>query len=142
MQITRKFYKITYWDEELYHRLSQQYNFHVDLVEDLMLELTRSANYTCDMIRRHLLPQFRQETGVLLIEAGIDMNMQTPTYRAEYQESERSLEPYPGLKRFLRERANRDLHFGVGINWRDPEFIEYEQKHFAAWLEQYQEGLD
>ncbi|MFV2045351.1 MAG: hypothetical protein ACC700_19225, partial [Anaerolineales bacterium] len=42
--VTRKFYQITEWDPDRYHRLFREYEFHVDLVGDLVLELTRAAN--------------------------------------------------------------------------------------------------
>lgn len=139
MQVTRKFYKIPNWDPELYDGLLKQYNFHVDLVEDLMLELTRAANFVCDMIRRYILSSFRLEEGVLLIQSGMDMDMQVTTYRTEYQGDERSLMPYPGLAQFLVERSDRDLCFGAGISSSDPEFIELERRQFEAWLKQYAE---
>ena len=49
--MTRKFYKITEWGEERYRFLLRQYEYHVGLVSDLMLELTRAANLICDEVR-------------------------------------------------------------------------------------------
>ena len=42
--VTVKFYQIREHDEERYKRLGKAYGFHVGLVDDLMLELTRAAN--------------------------------------------------------------------------------------------------
>src|ERR1700730_178747 len=40
--LTVKFYQSREWDEERYERLGKNYDFHVALVDDLMLELTRA----------------------------------------------------------------------------------------------------
>ena len=36
---TRKFYQVEQWDQPLYAKLAKQYDFHVGIVSDLMLEL-------------------------------------------------------------------------------------------------------
>ena len=36
------------WDPPVYKKLAAQYEYHVDIVSDLMLELTRTANLVCD----------------------------------------------------------------------------------------------
>lgn len=122
---THKFYRIKEWNPERYRQLTREYNFHVDLVQDLMLELTRAANYTCDMVRRFIFPSYRLSEGVLLVESGMYMDMSYVTHRSEYRAAERVLYPYPGLKQFLVDRKNRDLSFGVGIDTNDSEFIEH-----------------
>jgi hypothetical protein len=48
---TEKFYRRGYGDRELAPILMQEYDYHIDLVVDLTLELTRSANYICDKVR-------------------------------------------------------------------------------------------
>lgn len=60
---TREFYKIDEWNPELYHELLKQYEYHVDLVDDLMLELTRAANFICDEVRASILRSFRLDDG-------------------------------------------------------------------------------
>lgn len=112
--ITKKFYKIPEWNPELYSRLSNEYEFNVDLVEDLMLELTRAANYVCDKIRQHLFVSYRIKEGVLIVESGPNMSFEFVKYRVEYKEDERTLRPYPGLDEFLTIRAERDMYFGEG----------------------------
>lgn len=114
--ITEKFYKIREWNPPVYHRLLRRYEFHVALVQDLMLELTRAANYVCDRVRQFILPTYRLSEGVLLVESGPTMEMKWVRYRVEYQEDERSLHPYPGLQQFLLDRANRDVHFDEGVD--------------------------
>jgi len=114
MFITDKFYKINRWDEKLYANLVNEYNFHVDLVEDLVLELTRAANYVCDNVRRFLLPSFRVSEGLLLVTYGPCMDLSFKTVRTEYRGQERILQPYPGLERFKEVRTSRDFCFGAG----------------------------
>lgn len=108
----RKFYKINDWDEEPYARLSKQYDDTVDLIGDLLCELTRAANYVCDQIRRFLIPSYRLSEGVLLIEGGPYMDMSYKNYRVEYRGEERVAVPYPGLEQFKTARFGRDLYFG------------------------------
>lgn len=112
--ITAKFYEITEWDPPRYHKLLQEYNFHVDLIGDLVLELTRAANYVSDRVREYLFPGFRLEEGVILVDSGPYMDLKYISHRVEYREGERVDVPYPGLDDFKAKRATRDYHFGVG----------------------------
>lgn len=109
---TRKFYKIDDWDEELYRRLFVEYEQHVDVVQDLTLELTRAANYVCDQARRFVDRSYRMQEGVLLVESGPGMDLKYRLYRPEYRGDQRSPMPYPGLEQFSKIRANRDVSFG------------------------------
>jgi hypothetical protein len=111
MFATRKFYKIQEWDKIYYNKLSAEYDYHVDLVQDLMLELTRAANYVCDNVRRFIMPSYRLATGVILVTSGPHMDFKYHTYRVEYREEERTLIPYPGLNQFKKIRINRDRSF-------------------------------
>ena len=52
MWITDKFYQILEWNPERYEQLSKQYDYHVGMVDDLMLELTRAGNLICDRVER------------------------------------------------------------------------------------------
>ena len=114
MFVTEKFYKIDEWNSELYSHLHKEFIFHVDLVQDLMFELTRAANYICDKVRRFIIPSFRIKEGVLLVTYGPCMDMSFKTVRTEYRGDERILIPYPGLIDFKIVRKNRDRHFGEG----------------------------
>lgn len=42
------------FDPELEHAMVEKYNFHIALLEDLVLELSRAANYVCDKFREHI----------------------------------------------------------------------------------------
>ena len=111
--MTRKFYNINEWDEERYARLAKEYDFHVDLVEDLQLELTRAANLIADRVRQHLTLSYRLAKGHLLVEYGPTEKFSFHQVVVQYQPEERERQfPYPGLQAFLAERAQRDLHFG------------------------------
>lgn len=125
---TKKFYKIDEWNEELYERLGRMYEFHVDLVQDLMMELTRAANYVCDKIREFIDLSFRLNQGALIVESGPYMDLSWRQHRAEYRGDERTNFPYPGIEEFKRIRKTRDYAFGVGVSTEDPEFLEWYRK--------------
>lgn len=111
---TEKFYKIPDWDESKYNRLLKKYNYHVDLVQDLLLELTRAANYICHKVREYIIPSFRLEEGMLIVTSGPHMgDFSFRKYKTKYRGNERTAIPYPGLKKFKDIRANRDFKFGV-----------------------------
>jgi len=74
--ITRRFYKIQEWDEKKYNFLLNKYNFHIDLLHDLVILLTGSANRMIDLIRKHLNMSYMQENGRLMLHFGLDMNLQ------------------------------------------------------------------
>ncbi len=118
---TEKFYHIDDWDPPLYKRLYRKFEFHVDLVEDLFLELTRAANYVCDRARQFIDPTFRLQEGLILAESGPYMNMTFRQHRLEYSGEERVLYPYPKLEQFKIDRKHRDLHFGEGFSTDEPE---------------------
>ena len=114
---TKKFYKrLEEWDEEKYDQLSKQFDFHVDLVQDLMFEITRAANYLCDQIRKQLSSSFRINEGVLLIVTGPDMSFSYQTVRLEYNTTDQAIIKYPGLEKFMETRQERGYHFGNGVS--------------------------
>jgi len=125
MLYTRKFYKVDRWDEKLYSDLHKQYEYHVYLVEDLVVELTRAANYVCDKIRKFLLPSFMVNEGILLITYGPTFELVYLTRKVEYVGDERVGIPYPGLEKFKEIRTTRDFCFSTGKSWEDPEFLEF-----------------
>ena len=117
-----KFYKNYYYDRcrnpkeysyEKEKNALEKYNYHVALIEDLVLELTRAANYICDQIRNYIFEAFRIEEGVLLVTRGDILGYQT--YRIEYRGDERTEFPYLGLRKFMEQRETRDLHIGESI---------------------------
>lgn len=132
--LTHKFYKIPEWDPERYNRLAKEFDFHVTVVEDLMLELTRAGNYVCDQIRQFLGSDYRLDKGYLLVESGPSMDLKIQTIRTEYRGEERTMKPYTSLKEFLRQRNSRDYSFGAGMSSSDPAFLEHERRYYESWL--------
>ncbi len=114
MLATKKFYQIREWNPEEYERLSRLHEFHIHLVQDLMLELTRAANYICDRVRERFFPTFRLHEGILLVTDGPYMDMTYRTRRCEYRGQERTERPYSGLAAFKSVREHRDHRFGHG----------------------------
>lgn len=111
---TCRFYKLRVWDKNTYDELAHEYGFHCALIEDLVLELTRAANYLCDMVREHLFPGFRVQDGALLVERGPGMELKNEIVRVEYRGSERTPKPYRGIEDFLERRSTRDYSLGFG----------------------------
>lgn len=97
--------------EERSERLLKVYEEHVDLVEDLVLELTRAANYICDRVRETLDPSFRLDEGAATATYGPTMELKFITVRPEYRNEERTPVPYPGLEKFKSVRLDRDFCF-------------------------------
>lgn len=125
MFYTRKFYQISEWNEEKYEKLGKRYEFHVDLVEDLMLELTRGTNYICDIVRQYIDPVFRLNEGLILVESGPYMDMSFRQHKVMYRGEERISILYPGINEFKKIRNKRDYSFGIGSDADDPEFLEW-----------------
>lgn len=112
---TEKFYKTDEWNRERYDTLSRQYDYHVDLVQDLVLELTRAANLILDQVRTYIVPSYRLGEGRLSVKSGPDEHLRWKEVVVEYDSEERVTErPYPGLQAFLTARERRDMFFGKG----------------------------
>jgi TIR domain len=114
---TIMFYKLQ-WNSPTYDEDFKLYKYHVGLVQDLMLELTRAANYICDAIRHFIDPTYRTLKGKVVVrqEWVMDENNNLLDYVIffpEYKDQERTLHPYPGLEQFKVDRESRDICFGV-----------------------------
>jgi hypothetical protein len=109
---TEKFYKRGGFvsNDEFDLRLKRFYH-HVEIVEDLFLELTRASNYICDRVRETISPTFRLNEGVIIVSYG---TLTLTQERPEYYGDERTNAPYPGLTSFYVTREHRDSHFGTG----------------------------
>ncbi len=109
---TEKFYKIREWNPELYSRLSDEYQQHVGLLEDLTLELTRAGNRTCELVREHVSKNYRMKEGLLIARTGTWSDGMDHMLRVAYSETEKQLDyAYPGLADFMTVRGQRDFHF-------------------------------
>ena len=112
---TESFYKTTYHEQDVYDRLLDEYNYHVDLIQDLILELTRAGNRIIRAVRNNLFSTFRNEEGVLIIEYGPTMDLSWKTVRTEYLNyTDQEEFNYLNLKDFMTRRETRSYHFGKG----------------------------
>ena len=111
---TDKFYSRHPHSKEA-HALAQ-FEYHVALLEDLTLELTRAANLICDEVRASVDAQFRIEEGRLMVESGMYLDSGFRRHVPQYTARERTATPYPGLRQFMKVRERRDHHFGHGVN--------------------------
>jgi hypothetical protein len=101
---------------ENYDEHADQFEWTVDVIHDLMMELTRAANLVCDRIRKRIDPLYRADEGVLVVERmgdGLHFNRIRPTYSATDLGN-----LYPGLGKFLEARSTRDIVYGEGRNER------------------------
>lgn len=123
---TEKFYKSNGWSND-YHYLLKEYHFHVDLVMDLTLELTRAANYLCDQVRNYLISDFRLKEGLLVVTAGPNMDLTFTTHRVRYTRNPKNDIPFTTLELFKLDRKNRDVRFGLGrdVSESEKRGIEY-----------------
>jgi hypothetical protein len=113
--ITELFYKIDRWDPEMYNLLLDKYNFHVRLINDLTLELTRSANRIIELIRENIDPSYFQKEGKLMLHFGADINLMEHKIIPIYQNTEK----YNGLKDFCLEREKRKPEYDVSDKYID-----------------------
>ncbi|MFC0604656.1 hypothetical protein [Winogradskyella pulchriflava] len=112
---TERFYKTSFFEQHVYYRLLNEFNYHVDLTEDLVLELTRAGNRIIRAVRNNLFSTFRNDEGVLIIEYGPTMDLSWKTVRTEYLNYKEKEEfNYINLKDFMTRRKTRSYHFGEG----------------------------
>ncbi len=111
---TEKFYRnLKEWDPKRHVELLNEYEGHVALVQDLVLELTRAANYICDKVRNDLMSSYRINEGLILVTSGPNEMLNFTTYRVEYSAKEQTGCLYPGLQKFKTIRFQRDFYFGL-----------------------------
>ncbi len=122
---TVKFYRDEKWlPEREFNQGLLRYEFHCDLITDLVLEFTRAANLICDCVREYIDPEFRIREGVLTIEMGPFLDFGWKTFRPEYKGRDRTDLPYSNLKSFKAARHTRDISFGRGTNADAPDALE------------------
>lgn len=122
--ITEKFYKRAdepgRFDLRYRHYLEWKFDYHVYLVEDLGLELTRAANRVCDEVRANLDSTYMLEEGRLMIRQGPSVaDLSWKSFVVEYEPGEE----YRGVEDFKKERKNRGRSFG-GDDKEPPAYYE------------------
>ena len=112
----KRFYNDYAWMDQFKHdhgQLRQMYEWYANVLEDLALELARSANLVCEAVRQSIDARYRLEQGLVVLESGPYMDFMTRLHRPQYK-PEDGWSPYPGLQAFLVVRAQRDEHRGSG----------------------------
>lgn len=99
---TRKFYKISEYNEQRYFSLLNEYEAHVVLVEELTLETTRAANLICSAVRSSVLHSYWMKEGLLSVITGpFAPDLSWREWVVQYSSHEASTgRPYPGLDEF------------------------------------------
>ncbi len=110
--LTRSYNPKEWLEEDEFEAGLKRHERHVYLVMDLMAELTRAANFICDKVREFISPTFRLKEGLVLAAGGPFENGADRTMGLRYRGEERTELPYPGLGKFVSERAKRDYCFG------------------------------
>jgi hypothetical protein len=101
--------------QDEFQRGLANHEYHVYLVMDLMLELTRAANYICDKARQFISSSYRVEEGAVLAMGGPFEDGSVKTWCLNYVGNERVAMPYPGLEAFRKVRLTRHTYvFGIG----------------------------
>jgi len=109
--IIRKYqHEVDGWDPPRYQRALARFEEESRTVGDLIVELTRAANFVCDAVRSEVNDQFRLVQGKLLIH--VPQGLGHRTLAPEYSADERAEDmPYPGIESFAYARESRDFHF-------------------------------
>jgi hypothetical protein len=90
----------------------------VELVQDLLLEMTRASNYVFGEVRKYILPSYRLKEGALLsIQIGPfepDSSNDMPhfywtSFSTQYSSKDIASGLYRGIKKFETDRFNRDI---------------------------------
>jgi hypothetical protein len=122
-----QFYRIKEWNHERYHRLSMEWHFHIDLVADLALELTRAMNLVLDRARE-IDPHFRLELGRLSMLGAPDFQFNKDSVLPLYDQKQHAEKfPYGGREAFATARNTRDFFFGVGKSSTDEAYINHHE---------------
>jgi hypothetical protein len=101
------------YDEDTYKFLQRRSEYNRDLAADLTIELTRAVNLVADRVREHLWSSYRLAEGYATIGVGLNADLSFETLRPLYSPNSPP-QPYPGLRHFVTERAERDYAVGEG----------------------------
>jgi len=102
MIFTRTFYKDRIYGDDEYRQRLLAFNNHVDLVQDLTLELTRAANLIIDKIRVSVQKSYRIQEGYLLLESGPNFELKITTFLVRYSPEQASaMKPFVSVESFV-----------------------------------------
>lgn len=118
---TSKFYQNSEGDQLKYGKALERYKYHNELLQDLILEMTRAVNHLFDMVRMYLFPAFRIKEGIVAVNFGYSWGNAWENSRVEYQKNE-VMTLYPGVRKFAEIRAQRNYAIGSGI---DEDYFKY-----------------
>jgi hypothetical protein len=109
------FYKARHFEQAVYRRLGEQYEWLVDMIHDLTFELTRAANRISDEVRSTMDFRFRLEEGDVTVERQEELHFTryVPRYSGEELDDPA---PYRGLQDFSTRRAGREISCGTGVD--------------------------
>lgn len=106
---TERFYRNKGNFNPRYHEDIEEYEHHVELLQDLVLEATRYANRIADLVRNEIDPDVRVEEGALLVRIvyGVfQIGLLKPEFRLEdFADGQ----PYKDLQAFDNIRGSRDV---------------------------------
>lgn len=87
-----RFYKISAWDPETYHRLHAEFRDWSSACDELLREATRAANWFADCVRRDINPTFFLLEGKFVIVEQVRLEYWTsvPEYEASSKPSSES----------------------------------------------------
>ncbi|WP_144514836.1 hypothetical protein [Bacillus pumilus] len=110
---TEKFYQHkgdSVFDFDRYDRLKKEYDEHINLVTDLVFELTRGGNYLCETVRDHLGFEFQLEAGMLTLITSVGIFEKASTCKPQYSSEDRQGTLYNNLENFKVKRYERDFY--------------------------------
>ncbi len=106
----REKHKEIEWDEDLYKRYGDEYDFNCDLIHELIFHLTASANLLCSRVREELDANYRFDAGKVVITRGPNEQLRFEHFSPTYESKQlASGAPYPGIDE-LRAHVARSAH--------------------------------
>ncbi len=123
--LTEKIHKLEWHnDKRIHDSLFHEYMFHVLLIEDLVLELTRAVNHICTMARKYIDTSFRLSDGLTIVEIGPFDFFTFKQYKPQYTKDNFENEIfYKNLETFKENRVDRDYFRSIGKDSEDPRFL-------------------
>ncbi|MET9480520.1 hypothetical protein [Streptomyces sp. NPDC006638] len=101
------------WDENLYKKYSDEFDFNVDLIHELVYHATAAVNLLFYRIRDEVDHGYRFDEGNVSVTRGLNEFFRFEHFRPSYADEHRvSGDPYPGLagvKKFVADTYGHHL---------------------------------